>query len=664
MCGLAGVFGGGALPEVAATARSMGGAIAHRGPDGAGCLLIPLNGDAPTSVADDAIAVAADQAVAGVFVHRRLAILDLVSGDQPMASTTRDAWIVYNGEIYNYRELRSELAGGADLRTCSDTEVILEVYRRWGVAGFARLNGMFAFALYDVRRREVVLARDPLGVKPLYWGRAGTRVWFASELRAPRAAGLLDSSVSRDALLQYLHYRFVPAPATLLKGAHKVMPGSALRFAIDGRSLDHEGFAPSPRPTTRRRGAAADLEAALATAVRRQLVSDVPVGALLSGGVDSTLIVSLMRDHAPAVDTFAVGFPEHGGQESELAVARRASNALHTRHHEQSLLREAYFDALPASIAQVEEPLAHPGMLLQSELAALARQHVKVVLSGQGADEALGGYPRHQAARLAQAVPSGVARLLRACTRRIGPSRGSVARLRALFAADAGSARAAAMFGSLGVGEANALLRRPVSEPEAVVHDPLVTWWEAADALDPTARLLWVDARMSLADDLLLVTDKTAMAHSLEARVPFLDLDYLTLVESIDGGQRVRTVGRRKHLQYAIAKSRLPPGLFRTLASASRPWRRKRGFDVPVTPWLRGPMRAHLERFLVGRGACLPEYLDERQVRPHVRAYLGGGGQSFRFVLSLVVLEIWLRLVVRREDPARVSAALRDDTGP
>ena len=206
MCGLAGVFGGGAVSNAPWLARSMGRAIDHRGPDGSGCLVLKLTDEPPHRLPEEDLDGSAEQAVAGIFVHRRLAILDLVSGHQPMASGAGDAWIVFNGEIYNYRELRAELASGADLKTCSDTEVILETYRRWGVAGFARLNGMFAFALYDVRRREVVLARDPIGIKPLYWGRTGSRVWFASELRAPRAAGLLDAQVSREALLQYLYF--------------------------------------------------------------------------------------------------------------------------------------------------------------------------------------------------------------------------------------------------------------------------------------------------------------------------------------------------------------------------------------------------------------------------------------------------------------------------
>ena len=663
MCGLAGVFGGGGLSNAPWLARSMGRAIDHRGPDGSGCLVLRLHDEVPQRFSEETLAGSAEQAVAGIFVHRRLAILDLVSGDQPMASGAGDAWIVFNGEIYNYRQLRAELAGRADLKTCSDTEVILETYRRWGVAGFARLNGMFAFALYDVRRKEVVLARDPIGIKPLYWGRSGSRVWFASELRAPRAAGLLDARVSDDALLQYLYYRFVPAPATLLAGAHKVMPGSALRFSLDGTALGSEAFAPPPAGTGRRPDAVVELSTALGAAVSRQLVSDVPVGAFLSGGVDSSLVVELMRQDVPDVVTFAVGFPSTERQESELVAARRAALALNATHHERTLEPDTYFDRLPGIIAQVEEPLAHPGMLLQSDLAALARQRVKVVLTGQGADEPLGGYPRHHAARLAQRVPGALSPLLR----RVSPGAGaeareSIARMWRLLEAPRGIARATAMFSPLSPSGASALLRRPLPDPDVVIEGAARPWWEASSSLDPTARMLWIDTRMSLADDLLLVTDKTAMAHSLEARVPFLDLDYLGVVESIEGAQRVQPFGRRKHLQYALATRLLPPGLSRALSGSSRPWRRKRGFDVPVTPWLRGPMRSRLEGFLLGADACLPEYLDEGQVRTRVRAYLAGGGRSYRFVLSLLVLEIWFRIVIRGDDVDRVADAFRPGT--
>lgn len=630
--------------DPSALARAIGASLAHRGPDGEGFLGISDRGQGvPYRIAEELNGAC----VHGVLVHRRLTIIDLATGYQPMALPDRSAWIVFNGEIYNYPDLKRELLVQDPLpfHTESDTEVILRAYRRWGIDGFRRLNGIFAFALYDVTRGELILARDPVGVKPLYWSARDGLVRFGSEIRALRAAGEDDRRVSPEALAQYLYYRFVPAPATLWSSVQKVIPGHALRFDRSGRCIADEDFA-TPAPAQRPGRVDADgLTERFGGAVLRQLLADVPIGAFLSGGLDSSLVVGALGERAEGFPTFAVGFSAARGRASELPVAARAAATFGTRHAARELAVDRYFDRLPWAVEQTEEPLAHPGMLLQADLSALARTSVKAVLTGQGADEPLGGYPRHQAARLLPLVAGLAAGPSRSqWLARVGSGREVVGRIRRVLAARPGIERAAALFSPLAPEEAGAMVRGCGAQAgRTVVLSGIERWWDRASGLDDLARTLYVDVRTSLSEDLLLVGDKMSMAHSLEARVPYLDLEYLTYLEAIPGTQRIGMLGRRKPLQQALARRLLPEELQRALRSSTRPWRRKHGFDVPVADWLRGPYRGELADFLVGARSALPAFVDGRTVQRVVESFLCGAGRSFRQVLSLYVLEIWLR---------------------
>ncbi len=647
MCGVGGVWGTGPLREPQRLAQLFGDALAHRGPDGEGFLGIP--GDDGQPQLYRARTAVPDHGLAGLLIHRRLSIIDLATGDQPMAIEGGRCWIVYNGEIYNFRELRRELESGfgASFRTHSDTEVILQVYRHWGIAGFGRLNGMFAFALYDAIRRELVLARDPIGVKPLYWTRGPHGVAFASEIGALLASGQAGREIGPDRLAQFLFFRFVPAPATVWRDVHKVVPGCALRFTRGGAHVEECDFA-APAPATTPppgRHLGALLAPELRAAVQRQLIADVPVGAWLSGGLDSSLVVAAMSGTPQELTTFAVGFPDAPQRPSELRAARDAAGALGSPLVSRELSEEAYFERLPWALARCEEPLAHPGMLLQADLSAVAGQHVKVVLTGQGADEALGGYPRHHAARVlalvAAVIPQPVGGVLAGQGRVPGET---LARVLRVIASPPGVERVAALFSPLSPELAGEWARHCGRErARDAILGPLRRWWNRAPGMDDVARMLYVDVRTSLAEDLLLVADKMAMAHSLEVRVPFLDLDYLRLIESLPGRTRVRLWGRRKRIQHAIGRELLPRRLARALASSSSPVRRKRAFDVPVAEWLRGPMRADLPRFLWGPRSVLPAYVAIDRVRPAVCGFLRGSGRAYRVALACYALEVWLR---------------------
>jgi asparagine synthase (glutamine-hydrolysing) len=331
---------------------------------------------------------------------------------------------------------------------------------------------------------------------------------------------------------------------------------------------------------------------------------------------------------------------------SELVIAQRAAELLGTDHVGLELETGDYFARFADSIEQVEEPLAHPGMLLQSDLSRLARRSVKVVLTGQGADEPLGGYPRHQAARLLPLL-SRVAAPVSAVARVVGGAEYG-ARVGRVLRARPGLERVAALYSPLTPEQAGGAVRGcGPDRGREIVLGALRPWWERCEGLDEVGRVLYVDVRTSLAEDLLVVADKMSMAHGLELRVPFLDLEYLGVLESLPGARRVSLLGRRKRIQHQLAERLLPSPLARALRSSSSPLRRKRAFDVPVAEWFRGPWREKLPAYLRGSASVLPSFVDGSHVQMVMDAFLGGGGRRYRALLSLFVLETWLRAALK-----------------
>jgi asparagine synthase (glutamine-hydrolysing) len=580
MCGVAGMVSRLADRSAGSSVRAMTAELAHRGPDGMG--FWRLAGDRASLCTADALEEPADM----VLGHRRLSIVDLAGGAQPMGNEDGTVWVAFNGEIYNHAELRRELeARGHTYRTHCDTETLVHGWEEWGEELFGRLNGIFAFAIADVRRREIVLVRDPLGVKPLYVGTSNGKTWFASELAAATAAGLVSGRLSPDALKLFLTFRFVPSPSTIYADAWKVPPGHYVR--LEGASAGEEpGFIPfqcrirsSASPHGRRDWGEAVI-AELDRSVERQLMADVPLASLLSGGVDSSVITQMMSAHLSyAPQTFGIGMRSDGSANETLA-AGRAALELGVPFNSTVIDDDDYVAGWPTVLRQLGEPIANSSALLVRLICEPVGRSHKVALCGQGADEALGGYPRHMTERLyrlGRLWPS----FSRAVARRsFGPE--AAARLdRALSARDR-IQRYVELFSVLPNHEIDNLVRGASTTSAELARGAIERWVEPEESGDLLNDLLRVDARLSLPDDLLIVADHCAMRSSVELRVPFLDLAMMELVERMPSRYKVSSLGERKWVYRGAAAHHLPPDLARRLCPPRKRLQRKRGFATPL----------------------------------------------------------------------------------
>lgn len=627
MCGIAGALASDLRHDVGPLVTRLTEQLAHRGPDGSGLQFL--------------------HARSAAFGHRRLSIVDLECGAQPMSNEDGLVWVVLNGELYNHMELRRELeACGHRFRTRADTEVLVHGWEEWGRGVLARLNGIYACAVFDGRegqgRGAVWLARDPAGVKPLYLGMAGDVWWFASELGAARRCGLVDSDPRPEAFDEYLVYRFVPSPGTFFRNTWKVPPGHVCGFSLESlpRAPAFERFETSFAPTAVPRSTGEWKEALrgyIARAVRRQLMSDVPVGCLLSGGVDSTAVMGVMRDCLPEPPVaFGVGFTGDG-KNGELLHARAAASALKVPLAELSIDESGWLVAWHAQVAALGEPIANPGLVLVGLLCQLVRRSHKVVLSGQGADEMLGGYPRHVAERwyplLKRLQP--LLRLLPEAT----ASSDRVRRLGHIAAAGDDARRFTEILAIYSPREALDYTGHQLDPDELAA--PVRRW--LPDDPDSVNRLLVVDARLSLADDLLTVADHMSMAWSVELRVPFLDLELLGLVGRMPGRYKISALGERKWL-YRHAVGPLLPGSFRNSVTG---WRarlgNKLGFATPLDAWLNVWVAREADQYLLGRDARSPHFLRGDGIRRLLSDARDRGLPRSRQILSLYVLETWLR---------------------
>ena len=618
MCGICGILN---LQREAPADRhlleAMNRLLIHRGPD------------------DEGYYVAGPVGLA----HRRLAIIDPEGGHQPLANEDGSVWVTCNGEVYNYRELTGELAHrGHHFRTHSDTEAIIHAYEEFGLDALPRLNGMFAFALWDGRNRRLLLARDPFGIKPLYLWHDQEHLAFASEMKAFLADPAFPRRVDPVALDAYLTFLFVPSPATILAGVQKVVPGHCV-VVEDGRArtIAFARRAPAVQPVTSEADAIAALQGQIEAAVRRQMVSDVPVGALLSGGIDSGTVVAIMRQYTPQpVRTFTVGFAG-GFARNELASARRSAQILGTDHHEIVIGLRECLDAFPAAVWHLDEPIATTSALAMYWVSRLAAESVKVVLTGQGADEPWAGYRRYRGEVLGpwyRRIPAPVRqrvipRLVALLPRAEGAKRAAFA-----LGTEDPAERFAQVYAVFTPAMKAALYRQGLLPPgQAADSCTAVRYWqEPVRHLPPLAQQLYVDARLSLADNLLLYGDKMAMAASLEARVPMLDLELMAFVEGLPAGLRLKGWRGHKYLYRKAIARWLPEEVLR---------RPKLGFDTPIDEWFQREMTGYVRERIAGAGTACARYFEPRYIESLIRQHAERREDHTRALYSLLVFESW-----------------------
>jgi asparagine synthase (glutamine-hydrolysing) len=620
MCGIAGVLSAVPDPQAGALVGAMTDALQHRGPDDSG--VWSLAGDRAGRTAPIDLVKPADI----VLGHRRLSIVDVAGGAQPMENEDGSVCVVFNGEIYNHPELRRELeALGHRYHTRCDTETLVHGWEEWGEDLFGRLNGIFAFAIADVRRGEVVLVRDPIGVKPLYVGVSGNRTWFASELAAADTAGLVSRRLSADALKLFLTFRFIPSPYTIDAEAWKLPPGHAVRLTCRdaGREPRFVRFDTRIRSSAEPRGRGEWGEAVVAeldAAVERQLMADVPVASLLSGGIDSSLVTKMMAAHLPyAPQAFGIGMQSEGSA-SEAHAAERAAAEIGVPYHSTILNDTDYVAEWPSVLGQLGEPIANASALMVRMICAEVGRSHKVALCGQGADEPLGGYPRHMAERLyrfGRLSP----RLAHFVTQRAFGEE-SATRLDRVLATRDRTARYVQIFSVLPLREVDSLVRGASADAADLARTAVDRWMDGETG-DPVNDLLRIDARLSLADDLLIIGDHCAMRSSVELRVPFLDLAVLELVERMPSIYKVSPLGERKWLYRRAAGRHLPPELAQRLSPSTKRLERKRGFSAPLADWF-DTDRGLLADYPAWSQPLfdLPELTDEP-----VRAALGATGE-------------------------------------
>jgi len=614
MCGICGVVSANGSADPGRVAR-MSATLVHRGPDSAG------------EFSDGTAALAA----------RRLSIIDLETGDQPIANEDGTLHVVQNGEIYNYRELRRELErAGHRFRTHGDTEVLLHLYEQHGDGFAERLRGMFAVAIWDAPRRRLVLARDRFGIKPLYYRDAAGELAFASELRA-----LPRGEVDLDAVEAFLAFNSIPAPLTIFRDVRKLPAGHLLLWE-DGRTRLERFARPAPVPVEELRDdeeaeLVEELRSRVRDSVRAHLVSDVPVGVLLSGGVDSALLTALAADESSEpLRTFSIGFEERSFD--ELADARRVAERYGTRHRELVLRPDAAL-LLPALAEAFDEPFADSSALPTYLVSELAANDVKVALSGEGGDELFGGYYTYAADLLAQRV-GGLARLARPFVERLPTSTGRASfdyrAKRFVRAAHLPPLERHHGWKEIFSRDARAELtgRRSTFDPV----DLLRARYDETQGADDLARLQDVDLGTYLVDDLLVKTDRASMAHSLEARVPYLDTVVTNLALALPTRHKVRGLAKKVLLRKAAE-----PLLPREIVHG-----KKRGFSIPAAAWLRGELEPFARETLSAETLRKQGFFQPETVQRLLDDHVSGREDVSRQLWGLLAFTLWHERHVER----------------
>jgi asparagine synthase (glutamine-hydrolysing) len=582
-----------------------------------------------------------------------LSIIDLAGGHQPMSNSEGTVWIIFNGEIYNYKELRAELQSkGHQFRTNSDTEVIIHGYEEWGADVFNHLNGMFGLAIWDVQKERLILARDAMGIKLIYYKIDNGALTFGSEIRAILAAQESRPDVDPTALNLFLRFRYTPSPLTIFQGIRKLAPGTML-VVEKGQCREERWykFIPTPFPTPKKKEeAVCELLELYRGAVKRHLLSDVPVGVLLSGGLDSGLLLALMNEQGGPWPAYTIGYGE-SFEDDELTDAAVTAGLLGARHVKVKLDQTEFERALPKIVECLEEPIATSSIVPMYFVSQRARQDVKVALIGQGPDELFGGYTRHLGIHYGnwwRGLPAGLRSMAGFAVNRLPRNETLKRGVRSLSAADR-LKRYQDVFSLASPETIDGLFRDDVL-PDRDRHE-LVEYWDALrpqmEHTDELGGFQLLEIRSSLPDELLMYGDKLSMAHSLEVRVPYLDRTVVEYVQRLGANLKVRN-GTRKWLHRQICQGYLSPRILKG---------KKRGFAANVVDqWFRSSLNGVLREMLLNESSLMFSLLNPRPVRRLLEGHQSGRQDNHKLLFSLVMLEQWLRRGGSRQERL-ISAA-------
>ncbi len=631
MCGICGIAGF----RDDALVRRMNQRLVHRGPDDDGYHF------------DDRISLA----------MRRLSIIDLSGGGQPIANEDQTVRVVFNGEIYNYRELREELLRkGHTFATKSDTEVIVHLYEEYGESCVDRLRGMFAFALADSRREQLLLARDRVGIKPLYYLERDGKLLFASELKALLEDDGYRREINPQALFDFLTFLYIPSPRTIFKGIHKLPAGHLLRYRQGRCTVRPYWDVPFPNEQQRQEARGKTQEEykteilrLLDESVRMHLVSDVPLGVFLSGGLDSGAIAALMARHSTApIKTFSIGYGEEASSYNEVKAARIVARHIGSDHHE-SILTPNVMELLPRLVAHADEPFADASMIPTYLVAKAAREHVTVALTGIGGDELFGGYPRYLGAQLAVGYDYLPESFRQAAARMAGllpestKSQNLPGRAKRFLTGGALPSRERylswiSFYDEPGLSRLLTPGWRAIQE-RGNPWERHRQWYDHPPAAGLMDKLFYVDVKGYLADDLLMMGDKMSMAASLELRVPFCDHRLLEFAAAIPAGVKFNGF-RLKSLLRRSLRGLLPPEILN---------RKKQGFMAPIGQWLKKELKP-LSRELLSDAAIQKRgYFDPRYIRWMTEQHDAGRRNFSDQLFALLTLELWHRIYLDGE---------------
>ena len=619
MCGICGQYNYTSnRPVDNETIKKMTASIVHRGPDDEGFYF--------------------NQSIG--FGFRRLSIIDLSGGHQPMSDLEQNIWIVFNGEIYNYPELRKELESyGHRFRTQSDTEVIIYGYREWGTDVFNHLNGMFGIAIWDNLNKRLLISRDRMGIKLVYYHIDNETLTFGSEIRAVTSGGNGKPEVDMESLYMFLRYRYTPSPYTIFKNIYKLAPGTCL-IAERGRYRIHRWWNYKPSPFVRMpkiEDAREELLELYKKSIKRHLLSDVPVGLLLSGGVDSALLLALMKEHGSSWKTFTVGYGKNY-VDDELSDAGETASVLNSPNYQINIDKKIFEDNFSKIISFLEEPIATASIIPMFYVCQRAREDVKVALVGQGPDELFGGYKRHLGVKYGtywRKLPS----ILRSPAKSIINSLPRAETLkRGVYSLDI----ADRMQRYQNVFSINSAETIEGLFSEGIIGDnagdkALTCWKELAGLMENTDELgglQFIEIRYSLPDELLMYADKLSMANSLELRVPYLDKEIVEYVEKLPASYKIQW-GKRKFLHKEVCKKYLPREIIN---------RKKRAFAINVVDeWFQNAVDGKFNDYITDPQSLMYKYFNHSSVQALLNSHRTHHADNYKILFSIVVFEEWLR---------------------